>query len=54
MCRILVNKNDKAKVFANLEDKSDLNEYKFLLKDTESKLIGGDVHPGYSVMLFGT
>ena len=54
MCRILVNKNDKAKVFADDEEHSDLNEYKFLLKDTESKLIGGHVHTGYSVMLFGT
>jgi hypothetical protein len=53
MCRILVNKDDIAKVFANDKKNLNLNEYEFLLKDTESKLIGGNVHEGYSVMLFG-
>jgi hypothetical protein len=37
MCRISVKKNDKAKVFADDEEHSDLNEYKFLLKDTISR-----------------
>ncbi len=54
MCRILVDENKIAKIFANDENDSDLNEYKFLLKDAESKFIGGNPHEGYSVMLFGT